>query len=39
MDKDIYVVNEKLDQNKFLSLFELIETYGGLLRIPFLLRT
>ncbi len=38
-EKDVYVLNEHIDTKKWISLKELIQENGGLLRIPFLTRT
>jgi hypothetical protein len=38
-DKEIYVINESIDMNKYTSLADLITENGGLLRIPFLTKT
>lgn len=38
-DKELYVLSEKRNPEDFISLKELIEQNGGLLRIPFLVKT
>lgn len=38
-DKEIYVINEKPDPNKYINLAQLVQTNGGLLRIPFLAKS
>ncbi len=38
-DKEIFVMNEMVDSSKYISLSELIQNVGGLLRIPFLTKT
>lgn len=38
-EKDVYLLNEFIDDTKWISLKDLIRENGGLLRIPFLTRT
>lgn len=38
-DKEIYVINEAVDPNKYLSFSDLIYNNGGILRVPFLTKT
>jgi len=38
-EKDVYLMNEYIDETKWTSLKDLIRDNGGLLRIPFLTRT
>ena len=38
-DKNIIVINERVDENSSISMLNLINENGGLLRIPFLTKT
>ena len=38
-DKELYVINEAVDPNKYISMAQLIADNGGLMRIPFLTKT
>ena len=38
-EKDCYIINEYIDETKWISLLDLILQNGGLLRVPFLART
>ena len=34
VEEELYIVNEKVDKNEFISMFNLIKNNGGLLQIP-----
>ena len=39
LEEDIYIINEKIDNTKYISLYSLIKSNGGLLNIPELINT
>ena len=39
LEEDIYIINEKIDNSKYISLYSLIKSNGGLLNIPELINT
>lgn len=38
-DKELFVINELINEQKYISFDKLIKENGGLLRIPFLTKT
>jgi len=38
-DKDVYVINEQIDPDHWISLAEYVEANGGLLNIPLFYHT